>query len=500
MLQTLAGREGFRKGMDLYFARHDGAAVTCDDFVAAIADANQLDLAQFSRWYSQAGTPRVAVSVSVDEATQVCELVVTQHTPTTPGQPVKLPLPIPFAIGLLAADGSDLPIIPADEPTRALIRSIEAGTALIELREASHRLRFAGINRRPVVSLGRGFSAPVIIEHNWSDAELDLLAAHDSDPFNRWEATQQRMLRAVRAVMNGVDPGVAGASVAALIGRLLDDPSLDPAFVDALITFPSETFIAEQLEQVDPQALRVARLAVRGAAARELEGRWSALYRALNDGQPWTVDLAAAGRRALKNAALGWWVEAGADEAVEAAAAQCANADNMTDRSAALAALVRAGGVRRDRALAAFEHEFADEPLVLDKWFSMQATAARCPGEPPVLDQVKRLMTHPAFSLRNPNKVRSLITAFCTGNLAEFHQADGSGYAFWAEQVMALDALNPQLAARLARALDRWPRYSPERASGMRDALSRVARHPGLSADVAEIVGKALAADSASGA
>jgi aminopeptidase N len=500
MLQTLAGREGFRKGVDMYFARHDGQAVTCDDFVAAIADANQLDLTQFSRWYAQAGTPRVAVSVSVDEAARVCELIVTQHTPATPGQPVKLPLPIPFAIGLLSADGAELPIIPADESTRSLIRSVEAGTALVELREASHRLRFAGIGRRPVLSLARGFSAPVIIEHDWSNAELDLLAAHDSDPFNRWEAAQQRMLRAVRAVMNGADPAVAGASVAALIGRLLDDQSLDPAFVDALITFPSETFIAEQIDQVDPQALRAARLAVRAVAARELEGRWSALYRELNDDKPWTVDLASAGRRALKNAALGWWVEAGAGAAAEAAAAQCANADNMTDRSAALAALVRVGGARRDQSLAAFEREFADEPLVLDKWFSMQATAVRCPGEPPVLEQVKRLMNHPAFSLRNPNKVRSLITAFCTGNLAEFHQTDGTGYAFWADQVIALDALNPQLAARLARALDRWPRYGPERASGMREALSRVARHPGLSPDVAEIVGKALAVGSAPGA
>jgi len=495
MLQTIAGRDGFRKGMDLYFARHDGQAVTCDDFVAAIADANGLDLTQFSRWYSQAGTPRVAVTVSVDAAEQVCELVVTQHTPATPGQPDKLPLPIPFAIGMLAADGSAQPMITADEPTRALIRSIESGTALIELREASHRLRFKGIASRPVMSLGRGFSAPVIIEHNWSDAELELLAAHDSDPFNRWEAAQQRMLRAVLAVMRGDDPEAAGAAVAALMRRLLDDPGLDPAFVDALISFPSEGFIAEQLDSVDPQRLRAARLAVRAAAARALEVRWASCYRALHDGAPWSVDLAAAGRRALKNAALAWWVEAGSHEAAQAASAQFANADNMTDRSAALAALLRAGGEGRDQALAAFEREFADEPLVLDKWFSMQATALRLPGEPPVLERVKQLMSHPAFSLRNPNKVRSLITAFCTGNLAEFHQTDGTGYEFWADQVIALDVLNPQLAARLARALDRWPRYGRERAAGMRGALTRVAGHPGLSPDVAEIVGKALAVE-----
>ena len=495
MLQTLAGREGFRKGMDLYFARHDGQAVTCDDFVAAIADANQLDLTQFARWYAQAGTPRVAVSVGVDAASRTCELLITQHTPETPGQPEKLPLHIPLAIGLLDSNGAELPLVAADDATRALIRTTEPGTVLVELREASHRLRFAGIDRLPVPSLARGFSAPIIIEHDWSDAALDLLAAHDRDPFNRWEAAQQRMVRAVRSVMQGVDSSTAASAVASLIGRILDDTTLDAAYVEALLSLPAESFIAEQLDRVDPHALREARLSLRAKVARELEPRWRQLYRRLDDGAPWTVDLAAAGRRALKNAALGWWVESGSDEAAEAAALQCSRADNMTDRAAALAALLRVGGERRDQALAAFEREFADEPLVLDKWFSMQATAVRLPGEPAVLERVKLLMKHPAFSIRNPNKVRSLITAFCTGNLAEFHSADGSGYAFWAEQVMALDALNPQVAARLARALDRWPRFVAPQRGLMREALAEVARHPGLSGDVAEIVGKALAVE-----
>ena len=385
-------------------------------------------------------------------------------------------------------------LVAADDSTRALIRSVEAGTALVELREASHRLRFAGFDRLPVASLARGFSAPVIVEHDWSDAALDLLAAHDSDPFNRWEAAQQRMLRAVRSVMEGVDAGTAAQAVAALIGRTLDDARLDAAFLEAMVSMPAETFIAEQLDRVEPQALREARLAVRAQAACELEARWRQLYRRLDEGTPWTVDLAAAGRRALKNAALGWWVETGSEEAAEAAVVQCAQADNMTDRAAALAALLRVGGARRDAALAHFEREFANDPLVLDKWFSMQATAVRLPGEPAVLDRVKALMRHPAFSIRNPNKVRSLVTAFCTGNLAEFHLADGAGYAFWVEQVIALDELNPQVAARLARALDRWPRFDTPRASHMRDALAEVARHPGLSGDVGEIVGKALAA------
>ncbi len=499
MLQTLAGREGFGKGMDLYFARHDGQAVTCDDFVAAIADANQLDLTQFSRWYSQAGTPRVSVSVSVDAASRVCELVIDQRTPDSAGQPEILPLHIPFAIGLLDPNGTEHSLVPADDSTRALIRSTAAGSALIELREPSHRLRFAGFDQLPVPSLARGFSAPVIVEHEWSDQALDLLASHDSDPFNRWEAAQQRILRSVRSVMAGGDANAAGRAVGALIARILDDPALDPAFVEAMVSMPAETFIAEQLDRVDPQRLRESRLLVRAEVARQLEGRWSALYRRLDDGAPWAVDLASAGRRALKNAALGWWVEAGSEDAADTAARQFARADNMTDRAAALAALMRVGGQRRDDALARFEREFANEPLVLDKWFSIQATAVRLGGEPAVLDRVRRLMSHQAFSIRNPNKVRALVTAFCTGNLAEFHRDDGSGYAFWVEQVIALDALNPQVAARLARALDRWPRYDAIRAAHMRDALAQVASHPGLSGDVAEIVGKALAADTTQG-
>ena len=495
MLQTLAGRDGFRRGMDRYFARHDGQAVTCDDFIAAIADANGLDLGQFARWYSQAGTPRVRVTQQFDAASGVCEWLVEQRTPPTAGQADKLPLQIPLSIGLVGPDGRDLPIEPADQATLDRVRSIDGGTALIELREPSHRLRFAGLGACPVPSIARGFSAPVIVEHDWSDQALDLLAAHDSDPFNRWEAGQQRMLRAVRAVLGGVPVGELAAALSALIARVLDDDALDPSFVDAMLTMPAENFIAEQLDRVDPMLLRTARLALRAEVARTLEASWAQLYQRFDDRRPWSVDVAAAGRRALKNTALAWWIESGSALACAAAGDQFDRADNMTDRSAALAALLRVGGKPRDRALVAFEREFADEPLVLDKWFSMQASAIRLPGEPPVLERVRELMRHPAFSIRNPNKVRSLITAFCNVNLAEFHGAEGAGYAFWTEQVIALDAINPQIAARLSRALDRWPRFDAARQSLMRAALAEVAGHPGLSRDVAEIVGKSLAAD-----
>jgi aminopeptidase N len=494
MLQTFAGREGFRRGMDLYFARHDGQAVTCDDFITAIADANALDLDQFARWYSQAGTPRVRVQLRYDPRAQVCEIHLSQNTPPTPGQAEKLPLQIPFSFGLLAPDGAQVPVVAADPATDACLRRLEDGSVLIDMRQDDLKLRFAGIARRPVPSLARGFSAPVIVEYDWDDEALLLLAAHDSDPFNRWEAGQQLMLRAVRAALAGAAPINAAVPLIRAIGRVLADTSLDPAFKECLISFPSENFIAEQLDAVDPAALRMARLALRKEVAQALLTDWSGLVSAMQSDGPWSVDLAAAGRRALRNAALGWWIESSSPAAIHAASRQFESADNMTDQAAALACLVRVGGDAASAALASFEREYANEPLVMDKWFTMQATAMRLPGQARVVDRVRELMNHSAFSIRNPNKVRALITAFCTGNLAEFHAADGSGYDFWAEQVIAIDALNPQVAARLARALDRWLRFDAARRQLMRAALERVAGHAGLSGDVAEIVGKALGA------
>ena len=494
MLQTFAGREGFRRGMDLYFARHDGEAVTCDDFVAAIADANGIDLSQFSRWYAQAGTPRVRVRAQFDASRQVLDMTLSQHTPPSAGQPDKLPVQIPFAFGLVDPDGRDMPITAADASTQSYLLGGDDGEALIDFRDTELQLRFSGVTARPALSLARGFSAPVLVEHDWSDADLRLLASHDSDPFNRWEAGQQLMLRAVCALLGGASVSDAARSLTEVMAHVLRDARLDPAFKECLLNFPSENFIAEQLESVEPVLLREARQAVRAELANALAADWASLVASLSDGAAWTVDWAAAGRRALRNAALGWWVETARPEAVAVARQQFVGADNMTDRFAALGALVRTGGDFARDALAQFESMFQNEPLVMDKWFTIQATALRLPGEAPVLEKVRSLMNHPAFSIRNPNKVRSLVTAFCTGNLAEFHAADGSGYSFWAEQVMAVDALNPQLAARLSRALDRWPRFDLGRQALMREALSRVAAHPGLSRDVAEIIGKALGA------
>jgi aminopeptidase N len=497
MLQTLVGREGFRRGMDLYFERHDGQAVTCDDFIAAVADANGADLGRFGRWYSQAGTPRVSVSTRHDPASGRFRLEVRQFTPPTPGQPDKQPLHIPLAIGLVGPEGADLPLQPSSE-TAAFVRRVEnegmQHTAVLDLTEAHQVFEFEQVAQPPVPSLARGFSAPVIVEYAYDDAQLAFLAAHDSDPFNRWEAAQRLMTRCVLALLEGADPAARCAPLVDAIRRVLDDPALDPAFREQMLTLPSEGFVSEQLPVVDPVAVRQARETVRVQLARELGPRWCELHGTLTRNAPWSPDPHAAGERALRNAALGFWIDTGDEAAVSAAEAQFSAADNMTDRAGALHALLRAGGPARERALAAFAGMFADEPLVLDKWFTMQATMHRRPGDPPVLDRIRELSRHPAFSLRNPNRVRALIGSFCHGNLAEFHAVDGSGYTWWADRVLEIDPLNPQVAARLARALDRWRKFTPERQAAMRAALERVAAAPKLSRDVAEIVGKALAA------
>ncbi len=499
MLQTLVGRDGFRRGMDLYFERHDGQAVTCDDFVAAIADANAVALGQFGRWYSQAGTPRLRASGRYDAQARRYLLSIEQSCPPSPGQPEKAPFHIPLALGLVGPDGRDCELRISEERDGALrpvAAPAEAGahghTVVLDVTEPRHVFVFEGIGATPVPSLARNFSAPVLIEFDHDDAQLAFLAAHDSDPFNRWEAAQRLASDAVLAIVGGADAMRRSAPLAEVLGRLLEDESLDPAFRDQLFVLPSEGFIAEQLAVIDPVALRDARNALRRSVASALAERWAPAWAKLRDPRPWSPEPAAAGRRALKNTVLAWWVETQAPEAIAAAAAQFGHADNMTDRAGALHALLRTAAPEREAALASFGRDFADEPLVLDKWFAMQATMHRHPGDPPVLGRVRALLGHPAFSIRNPNRVRALVGSFCNGNLAEFHAADGSGYAFWREQVLAIDAINPQVAARLARALDRWRKFTPERQVAMRAALEEVAAHEPLSADLREIVGKAL--------
>jgi aminopeptidase N len=486
MVQTLLGRDGFRKGMDLYFARHDGQAVTCDDFRMAMADASGRDLTQFERWYSQAGTPVVQAETRYDEAARTYTLRLIQSCPATPGQPDKLPFHIPVAVGLLGKDGRDLPLTIAGEQ--------KGTTAVLELTEADQTFVFTDVSEQPTPSILRDFSAPVILKHGYSDAELVHLFNHDSDPVNRWEAGQRLAMGRLLKLT-----GMAGANgstdaldlddvfVEAMRKMLLDD-SLDPAFRELALLLPSETMIADQLDVVDPMAIHTARQFVRADIGARLRAELLAQYQANQTPGEYSPDAASIGRRSLKNLALSYLCAAPDEESIALAQRQFDEASNMTDRVAALSALMHARAAGAQDALQRFYDEFQGEALVIDKWFMLQATAPTTD-----LAAVRELMGHPAFTLRNPNRARSLVAAFCTGNPVQFHAPDGSGHAFWAEQVIALDALNPQVASRLARAMDRWRRYAPALQEHMKKALQQVAGQAKLSNDVREVVTKALA-------
>ncbi|MDN4054598.1 aminopeptidase N [Massilia sp. YIM B02763] len=491
MYQTLLGREGFRKGMDLYFARHDEQAVTCDDFRMAMADANNRDLTLFERWYSQAGTPVVQAETRYDAENQTYTLRLLQSCPPTPGQPEKLPFHIPVAVGLLGEDGRDLPLVVDGKEY--------GGTAVLELTEADQTFVFTGVAEQPTPSILRDFSAPVILKYGYSDAELVHLFSHDSDPVNRWEAGQRlamsRLLK-LAAQVDTANPDKVKLDLddvfVEAMRKILADETLDPAFREQALLLPSETMVADQLEVVDPLAIHVARQFVRADIGARLRAELLAQYEANQTPGEYSPDAESIGKRALKNLALSYLCAAPDAESIALAQKQFDEAGNMTDRVAALAALVhaRAAGAAANSAdsLQRFYDEFQNEALVVDKWFAMQASAPTTN-----VAAVRELMTHKAFTLRNPNRARSLVSTFCAGNPVGFHAPDGSGYAFWAEQVIALDALNPQVASRLARAMDRWRRYTPALQAHMKKALQQVAGQAKLSNDVREVVGKALA-------
>jgi aminopeptidase N len=497
MYQTLLGRDGFRRGMDLYFQRHDGQAVACDDFAAAMADANGRDLTQFARWYAQAGTPKVTVSARYDAAARVYELRMTQSCPPTPGQAEKAPFHIPFAVGLLANDGSELPLRLEGEPAASAGGAYpgSARTRVLELTETTQTFRFVDIKTAPVPSLARDFSAPVVVDYRYSDAELAFLAAFDSDGFNRWEAGQRlavgRLLAATDAFEMQRVPQLDD-TLLDVYRRLLADQTLAPAFKERALQLPAESFLAESRAIVDPEAIRSARLWIRREIGRRLAGPLRDIVLTYADAGAYSPDTVSAGRRGLRNLALGLLIDGGSADALDAAQQQLETATNMTDRHAALTAIVNSPAHFKVDALLRFARDWQHEPLVMNKWFNVQATAVAQPGEPAVLTRVKALLKHAAFSLSNPNNVYALVLGFTNNNPAEFHRADGSGYAFWLDIVLQLDQLNPTVAARTARALDRWRKFTPDRARQMRDVLIEVARAPELSRDVREIVTKAL--------
>ena len=483
MYQTLLGREGFRKGMDLYFERHDEQAVTCDDFRRAMADANGRDLSLFERWYSQAGTPVVRAETRYDELAKTYTLTFFQSCPATPGQTSKFPFHIPVAVGLLGADGKDMPLT---------IDGQDAGTtAVLELTQSEQSFVFENVQEQPTPSILRDFSAPIILDYNYGDADLLHLFNNDSDPVNRWEAGQRlamgRLLKLTGEAGVGA-PLLLDDTFLLAMGKMLSDETLDPAFREQALLLPSETMVAEQIAVVDPLAIHLARQFVRANIGARLREQLLAQYHANATPGEYSPDALSIGKRALKNLCLAYLTAAQDEEGIRLAQDQFENAGNMTDRVAALSAMIHARVPTVDAALQRFYDEFEDEALVIDKWFAMQASSATSD-----VAAVRELMRHPAFNLRNPNRARSLVSSFCANNPVQFHAPDGSGYAFWAEQVITLDGLNPQVASRLARAMDRWRRYTPALQEQMKKALQQVAGQQRLSNDVREVVGKALA-------
>ena len=486
MQQTLVGREGFARGMKLYFERHDGQAVTCDDFAQAIADANPDSelarlLPQFKRWYSQAGTPRLHASGSYDAEARRYTLTLGQSCPATPGQPSKEAFVIPVALGLLDAQGRELP-----DSARTVV-----------LSETSQTVVFENIDAAPVPSILRGFSAPVILEHDYSDAQLLTLLAFDTDPFNRWEAGQRLALRRALAAVQSTDAVHQPLDVAYLdaMRAILRAPELDAAFKELVLTLPGETYIAEQLDEVDPQRIHAVREAMREQLAHALHEDWVQAFEAHQDNGAFRPDPVSSGRRALAGLALAMLCLAARENGNPVwpgkALQRFKDAGNMTDRVNALSALVGSGHALAAQALERFHALFKGEELVLDKWFALQAGACDRGGN--ILPQVKQLMQHPDFHLRNPNRARSLIFSYCNANPGAFHRIDAAGYRFWSERVLEIDAFNPQVAARLARALDRWKKLAEPYRSAAREAIARVAAKADLSNDVREVVTRALA-------
>jgi aminopeptidase N len=492
MMQTLVGREGFAKGMSLYFERFDGMAVTCDDFAQAIADANPgsalaQHLPQFKLWYSQAGTPKVAATGHYDAVARTYTLELTQSAQPSPGQTEKLPMVIPVLLGLVGADGSALPL---------QLNGQDVGMeTLAVLTETHTTLQFTDMAAEPLPSLLRGFSAPVILEMDYPTSALVSLLQHDLDPFNRWEAAQRLALSILLPAINGTHNNEQTSALTeqytTAMGHVLRDPKLDPAFKDLVLTLPSHAYIAERLTVVNPQTVHQAREALKLALAQGLAQDWENTYATHRDVGSYHLDERSMGRRALTGLSLNYLCLLG-NKGSEQALQHLMDANNLTDRVSALSALVACGSELAPAALAHFYELGQHDALVTDKWFSIQASAPDRKGS--TLQAVRQLMHHKDFSLQNPNRARSLIFAFCTGNPSAFHQLDASGYVFWAEQVLALDAINPQVAARLGRALDRWKNLAEPFSSAAKVALERVASKADLSKDLSEVIAKALAA------
>jgi aminopeptidase N len=490
MIHTLLGAEGFRKGSDLYFERHDGQAVTCDDFIKAMEEANGVDLTQFKRWYSQAGTPRLAVSEAYDSAAKTYSLTFRQSCPATPDKVQKLPFVIPVDLGLLDAQGHDIALRLQGEADVVGTRRV------LSVTEAEQTFTFVDVAAKPLPSLLRGFSAPVKLSFPYDRDQLMFLMQHDSDGFNRWDAGQQLSVQVLQELIEQYRQGaelVLDQRLVTALASVLGNEQLDQAMVAEMLSLPSEAYLTEISEVADVDAIHAAREFARKQLADSLYAALWQRYqanRALSKQTEYVAEAEHFARRALQNIVLSYLMLSGKPEVLAATLEQFDACDNMTERLTALAVLVNSGfTAERAKALETFAEHFKDNPLVMDQWFSVQA-ACTLPGG---LQRVLALMEHPAFNFKNPNKVRALIGAFAGQNLINFHAADGSGYRFLADLVIRLNALNPQIASRQLSPLTRWRKYDSARQALMKGELERILASGELSSDVFEVVSKSLA-------
>ncbi|OUR70922.1 aminopeptidase N [Methylophaga sp. 41_12_T18] len=489
MIKTIVGDEGFRKGTDLYFDRHDGQAVTTDDFVTAIEDANEIKLTQFKRWYSQAGTPEVVATGDYDAAQQTYTLTLQQSCPATPGQDSKQAFHIPVAMGLLDEQGQSLPLQLQGEA-----EAIAAATRVVSLTETEQTYIFINVKAEPIPSLLRGFSAPVKLKYQRRNAELAFLMANDVDSFNRWDAGQQLyisiLLDLVRAKKNGEKLTVPTILVEQ-IKAVLADTNNDPALVAKMLAIPTENYLAAQLEVADVDAIHSAREFMKNTLATELKAQFETLYQQFNQQIDYQFNAEDMAKRSLKNTCLAYLMATADLVQTQRCLAQMKQADNMTDAMAGLSLMADQQSADSEQVLNDFYEQWQHDRQVVDKWLTVQALSK----QPDTLLRVKELMDHPSFSMTNPNNVRAVIGQFCRNNPINFHAKDGSGYQFLAEQILVLDKLNPQVASRQLGAFNSWRQYDAQRQDLMKQALTSISVEEGLSPDVYEVVTKYLAAD-----
>ncbi|MFI3220186.1 MAG: aminopeptidase N, partial [Methylococcales bacterium] len=486
MIRTLVGADGFRKGCDLYFDRHDGQAVTCEDFVKAMEAANGIDLTQFRRWYEQAGTPVLTVSQHYDATAETLALTIKQHCPPTPNQVVKPPLLMPITVGLLNPDGST-----------ALCKVLESKTSfghevILQLTDAEQVFTFTDLKQQPVVSLLRGFSAPVKLVMERSLDELAFLLSYDSDEFNRWEAGQTLAGKIILGLVDDVQhhrPLQVNPIIVTAFKQVLAQPWQDLSYFSLLLSLPSETYLAEQLPVVDVVAIHQARELVVHTLAEQLQAEFKVIYLANHRDESGLFDAGAIGRRRIKNTCLAYLSKLEQSDIQQWASTQFATAGNMTDQMAALSVIVNGAHPEKTACLANFYQQWQAEALVVDKWFALQASSSTAD----TFATVQALMQHSAFDLKNPNRVRSVVGAFSQGNPLHFHAENGEGYAFLADQIIALNTLNPQVASRMVSALTSWRRFDQGRQALIKAQLERIINTADISKDVYEVASKSLA-------